>query len=189
MHKRVARAMSTIILVAGFLLAYGDSFDPAFACSCVPPRPIQEAYETSVAVFSGKVARIDADQFGRMAIFYVDTTWKGVSKDTVKVLTAAQSSACGYKFEEGRSYIVYAYSGGEDSSLKTSSCSRTASAENALEHFMVLGAGYAPTETGVRDRVVIDNGINSSILAIIGIGGAVVATIAYMTLRKRNKAS
>ncbi len=74
-------------------------------------------------------------------------------------------------------------------SLKTSICGRTSPAENALEHFIVLGSGYAPVETEVRDHVVVDNGIDGSILAIIGIGGAAVAVISYVTLRKRNKPS
>ncbi|HUG97189.1 MAG TPA: hypothetical protein VMJ94_06575, partial [Nitrososphaera sp.] len=140
MYKHIARSLFIIMLVAGFSLVYGGSVNPAFACSCIPPRPKQEAFEASAAVFSGDVARIDADQFGMMAVFHVDTAWKGISKDTVKVLTPAQSSACGYQFEEGKSYIVYAYGGNEDLSLKTSICGRTSPAENALEHFIVLGS-------------------------------------------------
>lgn len=185
MYKHVARNLLVMVLVAGFFLTYYGSAEPAFACSCAPPKLIQEAFESSAAVFSGKVASIEGDQFGRTAIFQVDTAWKGVSKDTVQVLTAAQSSACGYGFEKGMSYIVYAHSGDEDSSLKANKCGTTTPIENALEHFIVLGAGYAPAETVATDHVVVDNEIDSYFLAIVGITGASAAVVGYVALRKR----
>ena len=58
----------------------------------------------------------------------------------VIVYTPAQSSACGYQFEEGQDYLVYAYSRGEDR-LTTDTCTRTRKLADAQEDAKELGNG------------------------------------------------
>jgi hypothetical protein len=59
----------------------------------------------------------------------VTTTWKGIAEKNVVVHTASDSAACGFNFEVGESYLVYAYRTGEegakDRTLATNICTRT----------------------------------------------------------------
>lgn len=181
-HASVPRVL-TIGIMMGFSLMHGDSTKPAFACSCASDRSTNEAFDSSEAVFSGEVTRIDADQFGKTAVFHVETVWKGVSEDTVSISTAAHSAACGYEFEEGKSYIVFAY-GESDSSLKTNLCSGTSSDESMLRHIEIFGAGYVPVSTPI-DLDIADSNVGP-LPAIFGMGAAVAAVIAFLTLRRKS---
>ncbi len=118
----------------------------ASACSCVPPGPPLESLEQSTAVFAGKVTEVEGEVsdtgfFGGelTATFEVTRYWKGVSSSTVQVTTASTGAACGYYFQEGESYLVYAHGVTDD--LSVNSCSRTRLMENATEDLQELGPG------------------------------------------------
>jgi hypothetical protein len=147
--------MLTPVLIA---LALTCAAPPA--CTCVPvPRPLSRAaaaayVRTSAAVFEGRVVRVEFEQdsappaapagtTGRsfrwtdvVATVAVARRWRGDLADTVRVRTAAQTSACGADLVEGRGYLFFAssrgYSGlGEDppatsaTVLVTSKCGLT----------------------------------------------------------------
>ena len=114
------------------------------------------------------------------AIFQVDRAWKGVSEDTVTVRTSTQGAACGYFFNEGKSYLVYAF--GDEHSLSTGSCSNVAVIEAAGERIAFLGEGYVPASRP-SDLVIVDSNIGP-IPVIFGMGAAVAAVIAFLTLRR-----
>ncbi|MGI0082397.1 MAG: hypothetical protein ACREAG_03720 [Nitrosopumilaceae archaeon] len=54
--------------------------------------------------------------------FDVQRVWKGPIEKTIIVSTAISSASCGYEFQEGETYLVYAY--GKES-LQTGLCTRT----------------------------------------------------------------
>lgn len=66
-------------------------------------------------------------------------TWKGAAQPTAVVSTHIQGPACGFRFEEGRRYLVYARlsSSGE---LSVSLCSRTRRLRQAEFDLGVLGS-------------------------------------------------
>lgn len=122
--------------VFGFLM-FGAS--DVFACSCMANtklskvEQIQNAYQTATVVFYGeaievKREKIKNEKFGEMEFvivkFKVEKSWKGQKTDRIVVRTATSSAACGFNFESGRKYLVYATpaSGG---GLRTTNCSRT----------------------------------------------------------------
>lgn len=103
------------------------------ACSCASAflkttlnQAVREAYKDSDAVFSGEVLKIDKNPNSNFAAvkFKVDKNWKGKNSSILSVRTAASSAECGYYFEIGKKYLVYAYR--DNRSLHVSICSRTA---------------------------------------------------------------
>jgi Tissue inhibitor of metalloproteinase len=132
-------------VVAVFSLAAHRS---AAACSCVMPAPPLESMASSAAVFEGTVTGV-REPGGEAGYQNIEVTlrigrrFKGAAADTVTVVTANSSAACGYGFEQGRTYLVYADDGG-DGQLSASLCSRTARIEDAAEDLAALGSGSAP---------------------------------------------
>lgn len=83
--------------------------------------------------------------FGTVLVtFRVSRVFKGELGEEVTVKTAGNSAACGYGFEEGASYVVYARA--QDEGLSTGLCSGTKRADDAEADFAVLGAGVVPVD-------------------------------------------
>jgi hypothetical protein len=128
------------LLVIGILLAsLLAQPKPASACSCVPPDPPPVAFTNAHAVFVGDVTAINdptwlARTFPFLPIVYssadpvlvnfqVSDSWKGVTTTTVAIQTAVSGASCGYTFEAGKQYVVYAYQ--SSGVLETNMCTRT----------------------------------------------------------------
>jgi hypothetical protein len=118
----------------------------AAACSCMAPPPPAESAQNSTAVFEGRVTRIDDPQGEPKVHFQVVRSFKGPSNESIEVRTANSSAACGYGFEEGKSYLVYASE--ESGALHTGLCSRTRLASEASEDITALGLGVTPFDPG-----------------------------------------
>lgn len=120
--KKIITTISALALVVS---SFAFNAAPAYACSCMMPKPPQEALGESAAVFQGTVAGVrESEQDGYIVTFSVEGSWKGVDKASVEVSTARDSAACGIAFETGKTYLVYAHAQ-EDGSLGTGLCSRT----------------------------------------------------------------
>jgi hypothetical protein len=65
-----------------------------------------------------------------------------MESEDAEVVTAVSSATCGYNFEVGKSYLVYA--GTFDGKLNVSLCSRTALIDQAGEDLQALGLGATP---------------------------------------------
>ena len=117
----------------------------AFACSCAPPEGPSAELGRASAVFSGRVIEVRGRKgAGRTpgmveAVFEAARVWKGAAGKQVGVYTNPDSAACGYAFEAGRSYLVYARGGG--GRLTTGLCSRTKRLEDAGADLDELGPG------------------------------------------------
>ena len=105
----------------------------SFACSCIldeeTPAEIQikKAYEGAAAVFSGEVVEITKEpgDFNVKVKIKLEKSWKNKLSDEVIIRTGINDGLCGYEFEIGKKYLVYAY--GEKDNLRTDICRRTAS--------------------------------------------------------------
>jgi hypothetical protein len=127
-------------------------------CSCIPPVPPREALGQADAVFAGRVVSVTERREGGPAFpgrpylevrIVPERRWKGAAGDTVTVATSDNSASCGYAFEQGRDYLVYA--GGEDA-LRVFICSRTRPLADAAEDVAALGAP-ATTRIPVRKEI------------------------------------
>lgn len=150
MERNLIYSLSIIVLFAAFV------FDTniAFACSCTYPASPAFELASADAVFSGTVTSIAAPTVVQSGAdpekvhFNVSKVWKGNISETVDVVTAISSASCGYAFETGNNYIVYAY---KDSftehaygELTTQLCTRTKLLSEAQEDLSELGPGQNP---------------------------------------------
>ena len=122
--------MKIVLIAFGLIAATLGGASVTLACSCAPPPPPKTALAQSHAVFVGKVTKIDGGEGRSVSVtLEATTTWKGVAEKNVVVQTASDSAACGFTFEVGKSYLVYAYLTGEegakDRALATNICTRT----------------------------------------------------------------
>jgi MYXO-CTERM domain-containing protein len=114
----------------------------ARACSCMA-QSIEDAIAGSDAIFEGIVDSIEEGDGVRHVRFSVTQSWEGVETERVEVTTSASSASCGYPFEVGTAYLVYAT---EDAGLEVSLCSRTRPMDEADEDRRELGSGVVPVE-------------------------------------------
>lgn len=122
------KAIYTIFAVTVFLFAAETSH----ACSCMfsqepLKKQVETAYKDSAAIFTGKVLSVQPSPGEATYVtvkFAVAKTWKGSKGTEISVTTEKDSAMCGYYFEVGKEYVVYANAA--KMALTTSNCSRTA---------------------------------------------------------------
>jgi hypothetical protein len=173
--------------------------DCASACSCTalpgtPQERAGKALSGSTAVFSGEVVEfekpppattmVEGTIMGIMggggpkatATLRVSEVWKGPRQQTVTVSTEADSGmGCGYPFEKGREYLVYAT--GKDPSV--SLCSETKPLSEASADLEALGNGEA-TEDG---DALSDTSGGISVRAMAVLAGLVMAGSFVLAMR------
>jgi hypothetical protein len=176
MSSRPLAALATVALMGMSLLLLLP--DCASACSCMGVST-QRYISSSDAVFSGEVVDLQkgtsvSRMFGPSdtVTLRVSEAWKGTDQGTLEVSTPSQGSACGYHFEEGQEYLVYAY-GKQD--LKVDACGGTTHLSKADEDLALLGNGEQPTDGG---DALTDTSGGVSVRAMVGIAGlAMVASL------------
>lgn len=145
-------AMLTLALAS---LAFPRS---ASACSCTPIGAPSQAIDGTRAVFVGRVVRIVETSGWNVVTFNVTETFhqRSPEMDRVNVHTMPSVDSCGFAFNVGTSYLVYAGTT-PDGGLTASYCSRTQRAFNAGNDLAYLRTlRQEPTETA---RFLLDAGM------------------------------
>jgi len=116
---------------------------------------VSHAKQYSDAVFAGSVIRVDSTSapyvtgtrgnrsLYRRATMVLRRQWKGALPDTVEVWTPRNGAMCGYEFEMGKSYLVFARLG-ETGRLHTGLCTLTQSLGRAARYVLALGEPVVP---------------------------------------------
>ena len=188
------RTLMQLLVVGLFSFLIVTMFPPpqtAQACSCVPPESVQKELEKSDAVFRGVVTDMEkpAQFFGGSSgdlvevTLEVEETWKGVETKEVIVQTAISSASCGFEFEVGKEYLVYARQTGEG--LHVSLCSRTAAIEYATNDLDELEKGKTDFKEEVTKANPSQTGLQTSIL--IGTSSAAIIFLGVFIFRRQNK--
>ena len=177
MNKRLLSPF-LIIVVAVFLWRPTD----AAACSCVMPPPPDQALNDASAVFSGEVIDISdnvkiINGYGKTIRFQVDESWKGIEDGEVAINTGNGGGDCGFEFEVGKSYLVYAVKSDmySPNTLTTTICNRTVQLANANDDLIALGEGEKFFSENTE--VVGKSGSfywSAGLLSVILVGGAFV---------------
>ncbi|CAA9437452.1 MAG: hypothetical protein AVDCRST_MAG03-3714 [uncultured Rubrobacteraceae bacterium] len=176
--------------------------DCASACSCAalpgtPQERAGKALSGSTAVFSGEVVEfekpppattmIEGTMMSMMggggpeatATLRVSEVWKGPRQQTMTVTTEADSGVgCGYPFEDGREYLVYAT--GDERSV--SLCSETKPLSEARADLGALGDGASPEDGGALS----DTSGGISVRAVALLAGLVMAGSLLLAMRLLN---
>jgi hypothetical protein len=146
--KRLLTRITTggpAVSIAGALVFLAPAV--AFPCSCLPSGSPCSIVGGAAVVFVGTpVAVVDAaTQNGEPSVrvrFRIDEAIQNIDLKTVDVLTASDTAACGFPFETGRKYLVYA--SGSAGVYSVSLCSRTGlldARRNDLELLREAAAG------------------------------------------------
>ena len=144
----------SFVLLLNLLWLLGNA-GQVHACKCVVPGSPSEELAKSSTVFAGRAVLIQhtydpsAATFSpedRTTIgFIVSAVWKGVVYEKMYITTPPTGGSCGFTFEEGEEYIVYAHdSASGDGGYTVSICSRTALLRQAQADIDALGEGDAP---------------------------------------------
>jgi len=183
--RPLAALASLVVTVLGVVLLFPP--DCAYACSCAMPPGSQEeraerALAESSAVFSGAVVAVEqgtatASGPGNDTVtLRASEVWKGSGLGTLEVRTPSQESACGYAFEEGREYLVYAYG---KRGLATDLCTETKPLSEAGADLALLGDGERPT----GGEVLSDTSGGLSAGALVGLAGLALAASLLVVVR------
>ncbi|MBI5001777.1 hypothetical protein HZC31_00160 [Candidatus Woesearchaeota archaeon] len=164
--------MRKVLFVLALLFAFCVSSFSAFACSCIMPGTVTEEVERADVVFVGTVIAVDHSEYRAYIFpdlefsFTVQEYWKGVLSEPLIIHTGQGGGDCGFSFEEGKSYLVYAYAD-ESGDLHTNICSRTALLSDAEGDLVRLGNGFAPIETIVGYNYSEENIFNILVFVLI----------------------
>jgi hypothetical protein len=136
----------------GITILLGFTRLEARACTCELPfgnltlkQQVKKAKKQSQAVFVGEVIQIiqKPESYGVSVKFRVGNVWKGKLSKEVTIFTGLGGGDCGYRFEVGESYLVYA--SGSNEHLSTNICQRTAP-RSANGDMKLLGKGKLPVK-------------------------------------------
>ncbi|HWW74259.1 MAG TPA: carboxypeptidase regulatory-like domain-containing protein, partial [Pyrinomonadaceae bacterium] len=130
MRRKLGRPLLlTLVLALPALVAR-----EARACSCAGERAPCQAYWEADAVFVGEVVGESKTTAGgeapdgyrmRLVRFAVEQPLRGVEGAEAEVVTGQGGGDCGYPFERGVRYVVYANRGEKDGRLYTGICMPT----------------------------------------------------------------
>lgn len=166
------------------------------ACSCAASGTPQEELAAFEAVFAGRVRSVehtfdpDAQSVSpwdhTKVGFTVNTVWKGDVTRSIEVATPPTGGSCGYPFQEGTTYIVYAYGSAAEGGFTASLCSRTAPLSAAQEDIAALGRGQAPggEAVGGTPSGDGDSGSVGVVLVVVVVVGVIVVVAIVVYARR-----
>jgi hypothetical protein len=125
--------MKKLIVSAAVIAFLILSTSDVFACSCIvdnenetsESKKVKAWYKEAIAVFYGEVTEVTRQEDSVKVKFMINRSWKGPALPEMMIRTAQNSAMCGFNFEVGKTYIVYAV--GANADLRTNLCTRTSS--------------------------------------------------------------
>jgi hypothetical protein len=133
------------------------------ACDCLYVGAPCKAFANTPTVFAGRVVKISTinletasgdDYKDRLVFFQVDRSYRGWAANTAEVVTGWGGGDCGYEFQEGLRYLVYAYPDSPTGKLVTGICQRTRPLSQAAEDLEYLSKKDDPSHgAGIEGRI------------------------------------
>lgn len=163
----------------------------AIACSCVEPQSVEVELMRSEAVFLGTALEVKEHKGlggyvkGKSILFEVEESWKGAEESQIIIKTGQGGGDCGYNFQKGVEYLVYANSSsmyGNEDELVSIICSRTAELSKAQEDLSVFGEGDV-TQKQVNLKGELD-GVNLYVWILVVI---LLGTLGFMIVIGRRR--
>jgi hypothetical protein len=118
-----------IAIIAGATGIAVGLVPPTYACTCSDSLTFEEAKQQSVAIFSGVVVGIRTGPPQLFNAVWVDfmagAYWKGIHNADPSLITPANEGLCGFPFEVGAEYLVYAGEEPTEGFLIVNLCGRT----------------------------------------------------------------
>lgn len=180
-----------------------------YACYCAESLTVEAQLSHSEAVFSGHVLEVKDvrnlnGSMTKSILFEINEIWKGGSESQIIIHTGSGGGDCGFYFEEGKEYLVYAQLSkmyGDKEQLVTIMCDRTNSLSKAREDLAILGEGRVPIDqvsleneldrkqTKVpTEQVILENEHRMGIYVwVTALGFVAIVVMAYIVWRKMRK--
>lgn len=189
-----------IIIMAFALVSVSFAIpQSAAACSCAELLSPAKALDRATAVFSGMVVSLEGPTGNIISsadpvtvVLQADKVWKGAKQSNITITTALDSASCGYEFQIGQWYLVYANGAHDD--LQVDLCSGTKQLFQADEDLEFLGDGHAifgdqntnNTSAGDKEAISCDNddGFNYTALITL-VAGTLIGAVGGVVLTKR----
>lgn len=163
MRRDVVLGLMAVVMV---VLVVGSPYE-AHACTCLAPGPVAQEFEEASAVFVGSVVEGQREERTLKLKMAIHGSWKGVDVGEVELWTAQDTAACGYPFEQGRRYIVYAAEA--EGRLWASLCSRTRQLQGSEEESRVLDeVSGVEVSRGLEGGESVGSGYFSEMSCLIG---------------------
>ena len=200
MSRPLAALTSLVLAVLGFVFLLPPECASACSCAMLPgsqKERAEQALSDSEAVFSGEVVDYEKSPLATTMIegsmvtimmsprpatvtLQVSEVLKGSKQQTVQVATdVADGVSCGYPFEKGQKYLVYAYGGQQG--FKTDGCTETKLLSKAGADLEALGASEKPKDGG--DEALSDTSGGVSVGTMVGIAGLAMAASFLVVVR------
>ncbi len=150
---------------------------PSWACSCAAASPRAHAADAEV-IFTGTAVDVpDLILTTRYTVqFRAAVAYKGPVRPVMRVTTMVNGGSCGYEFEEGTRYTVFADA--ERGRLETHLCTATTTGDIDADRF-----GLSGTSMGHPSDLRIGSGWWPSVAA--GMAAAVLAALLITRRRLR----
>lgn len=150
-----------VVVAAGVLLLMPGM---VAACDCASSGPPCKAFGATPNVFSGRVAKISTIQVKMqsgdtyrqlLVLLEIERNFRGQDgKSIAEVVTGDGGGDCGFRFEEGKRYLVYAYPHPATGKLYTGICQRTRLLSEAAEDLEYLARKDDPAHgAGIEGSV------------------------------------
>lgn len=164
------RACRPAVTAGAVLLLLVLGISPVLGCDFPAPPPPAQAAEEADAVFVGTVTGVErAGDNDVVATFEVERVWRGPPTATNRVATPENPGMCGYAFEVGQAYLVYANQ--QDGELQTSIATRTIALDRAEQDLRALGEGEPPGPDPGHDLLaVVIVAAALALIATVGLG-------------------
>ncbi|MFW5704263.1 MAG: hypothetical protein ACOCXG_00325 [Nanoarchaeota archaeon] len=125
MRKSILFALGLIFMIVG-----------VNACSCAFQDNVTDKYNMYGEIFTGKVTSIDKNRNEYEITIQLIDIYKGENVQVKTLHTAIESAACGYDFEEGENYLIYANE--YENKLSTDLCSGNSLVSKAENETQIL---------------------------------------------------
>jgi hypothetical protein len=156
------RALLRMGVVAAVVYLMMPTMAPA--CDCVNAGAPCKAFNATPNVFIGRVTKIstihvklegDGSYPQNLVVLQIERNYRGQDgKSTVGVVTGDGGGDCGFSFEVGQQYLVYAYPHPATEKLYTGTCQRTRLLSEAAEDLEYLARKDDPAHgAGIEGSV------------------------------------
>ncbi len=164
------------IVLAGVCLIFPGMIA---ACDCANAGPPCKALKATPNVFTGRVTKISTihvklqtgDEYPqRLVLLQIERNYRGQEgKSAVEVVTGDGGGDCGFSFEEGKRYLVYAYPHPATGKLYTGICQRTRLLSQAAEDLEYLAMKDEPAHgAGIEGSVEELSRDQNNITQVVG---------------------
>ena len=148
------------VIACAVLLGLCGSTRPASACNCIQSGPACQTFWKTDAVFDATVDSITPTSrteilgersvtiAGFLVQLSVRQSWKGAAPGPLTVTTNAGDASCGFHFEVGRRYLVFARQNPDGGPLDVSLCSLTRAFDGTDDTARFLASLSEPPQGG-----------------------------------------